>query len=87
MKRKNVISYFGTQAKVADALGIKQPSVAEWSEIIPEQSALKLHVLTDGALKYDPRLYGGRKINQPLRGKSQEDVNTCDNSRKKEATA
>lgn len=87
MKRKNVITYFGTQAKVADALGIKQPSVAEWGEIIPEQSALKLHVLTHGALKYDPRLYGGQKLDRPLRGESQEAANACDDNRKKEASA
>ncbi|MTV59235.1 hypothetical protein GM547_14425, partial [Streptococcus pneumoniae] len=35
MRKQFVISYFGTEAKTAEALGIKQPSVNGWADQLP----------------------------------------------------
>ena len=54
MKYEDVIDHFGSQQAVADAIGIKQPSVAAWKEAgIPEPRQFQLEVITDGRLKAD----------------------------------
>lgn len=78
MKKQTVIDFYeGSQSKVARALGIKQPSVAEWEEIIPESSATKLHVITDGKLRYDPAIYSRPPIkNRPSTNKKKANKST-----------
>ncbi len=52
MTYDQLIEYFGTQQAAADAIGIKQPSVAEWKENgipIPRQAQYEL--ATDGNLR------------------------------------
>jgi DNA-binding transcriptional regulator YdaS (Cro superfamily) len=57
MKKADVLQYFGTESKVAKALGIKQPSVNEWGENIPQLRAYQLERITNGKLKViDKRL-------------------------------
>lgn len=51
MTKQEAIDFFGTQQKVADALGIKQSSVAEWGEHPPEARQLQIHRLTAGKLR------------------------------------
>lgn len=57
MRKETVIQYFGTQAATANALGIKQPSVACWPEIIPQGRAYQIQALTFNKLRVDPLLY------------------------------
>jgi hypothetical protein len=57
MYKKDVISFFGQQVKVAEYLGIYKAAVSAWPEVIPEKNALKLEKLTNGHLKYDPKFY------------------------------
>lgn len=65
MFTKNVIAHFGSQAKVASALGIKQQSVADWGEEVPKLRQLQIQVITRGKLRADPQIL--RKP-QPMAG-------------------
>lgn len=56
MLTKDAIAYFGSQAKLARALGIKQQSVADWRDEVPDVQQLKLERITGGALKADPSI-------------------------------
>lgn len=52
MKKSDVLEYFGgSPRRVAEFLGISVQAVHAWPDIIPESSAYKLQVLTNGALK------------------------------------
>ncbi|MER2492339.1 Cro/CI family transcriptional regulator [Catenovulum sediminis] len=56
MKKSDAIAYFGTQKKLADALGISQPAVAYWGEEVPQLQAYRLEKITNGKLKADEDL-------------------------------
>lgn len=45
--------YFGSQAKLARALGIKPPSVCLWRDRIPAERQKQIEKLTGGELKAD----------------------------------
>ena len=51
MKKIDVITYFGTQEKVAQALGIRQACVSRWGETIPRLRAYQIESITKGVLK------------------------------------
>ncbi len=52
MKKSDVLQYFGgSPRRVAEFLGISVQAVHAWPDIIPESSAYKLQVLTNGELK------------------------------------
>ena len=54
MTYEQLIAHYGTQQAAADAIGIKQPSVAEWKEKgipIPRQAQYELE--SAGTLKAD----------------------------------
>ena len=51
MKTSDAIKHFGTQQKLAAALGIVQSSVAEWGEYPPSLRQLQIAALTGGKLK------------------------------------
>ena len=54
MTTSDVIRHYGTQQKVADALGIRQGSVSGWGEYPPALRQLQLQRLTNGRLKAEP---------------------------------
>ncbi len=54
MNTREVIEHFGSQHAVAEALGIRQPSVANWKESPPPLRQLQLEAVTGGALKAEP---------------------------------
>lgn len=70
MLKSQAVAYFGTVSAVAEALGITVAAVSSWDDIIPEGSAYKLQVVTDGALRVRPELYKDR----PKRGQTLHDV-------------
>jgi len=53
MLKKDVLKHFGTQEKIASALGLKQASVSRWGENIPRLRAFEIERLTKGKLKAD----------------------------------
>jgi len=57
MYKAKAIAHFGNIKLLHIALGITSSAVTQWGEIIPEKQAMKLALLTNGALKYDPALY------------------------------
>lgn len=54
MKTSDAIKHFGTQQKLASALGLSQSSVAEWGEYPPRLRQLQIAALTGGALAAEP---------------------------------
>lgn len=60
MRKKDVLEFFGSGAAVARALEYTEGAVSQWDEVIPELSARKLHDITSGKLRFDPKLYQKR---------------------------
>lgn len=54
MRTADVLAHFKTQQAIAEALGIKQPSVADWKEFPPDRRQFQLERITNGALKAEP---------------------------------
>jgi len=53
MKKVDAIRYYGTQRKLADALGISQAAVSKWPDRVPKLRQYELERLTGGKLKVD----------------------------------
>jgi len=56
MKIDQVIKHFGSQALLAEALGVKQPAVSNWKKRgqIPHIQQLRIEHVTKGKLKATP---------------------------------
>ncbi len=54
MRKDEAVSFYGSQAALARALGIAQPSVADWGEFPPDRRQLQLEHITNGDLKAEP---------------------------------
>jgi transcriptional repressor of cell division inhibition gene dicB len=57
MEKSSVIQHFGSQQKVADALGITQSAVSAWPDRIPLKSALQIERVTGGLFTADLAVY------------------------------
>lgn len=64
MLTSDAIKHFGSKRKLAEAAGVKAPTVYAWGELVPEGKAARLARLTDNVLKYDPELYANRGSSQ-----------------------
>jgi DNA-binding transcriptional regulator YdaS (Cro superfamily) len=64
MHKETAVLFFGTQQKLADALGCAQGTVSGWGDVVPLGRAFVLEKITNGALKVDLDLYPEAK---PLR--------------------
>lgn len=53
MQKKEVIKYFGSVQKMADALGVTRQMIYLYDDILPEMIAYKIEVITNGALRVD----------------------------------
>ena len=51
MQKKEVIKYFGSVQKMADALGVTRQMIYLYDDILPEMIAYKIEVITNGALR------------------------------------
>jgi DNA-binding transcriptional regulator YdaS (Cro superfamily) len=57
VRYEDLIQYFGSQAAVARAVDVRQPSVWEWKKKgIPAKRQLQIERLTGGTLKAHPRV-------------------------------
>lgn len=54
MTKDEAIAYFGTQVKLAEALGISQAAVSQWREV-PRLRQYQIERLTNFALKVQGR--------------------------------
>lgn len=63
MKPKDALSHYGTQLALADALNLKQSSIAKWvkSGAIPQLRQLQIESITNGKLKADKTILKGKK--------------------------
>jgi transcriptional repressor of cell division inhibition gene dicB len=58
MKLSDAVSHFGTQQKLAEALGMSQGSISSWDrDRIPLARALQVEKITKGRLRVDMGLY------------------------------
>lgn len=57
MLTTDAIKHFGNKRKLAEAAGVKTPTVYAWGALVPEGRAARLALITDGALVYDPKDY------------------------------
>jgi len=55
MKKQDAVSYFGSQAALARALGIGKASVGQWRDV-PLDRQCQIEIITDGKLKADRHL-------------------------------
>lgn len=54
MTYQELIDFYGTQAKAAEALGLKQPTIAGWRDDgVPAPRQAQYELLTHGKLKAD----------------------------------
>ncbi len=65
MLKADVLSHFGTQQKVAAAIGISQRAVSGWGEVVPMKRALQIEQATNGELKADLAHYIGGDGTRP----------------------
>lgn len=65
MKKENVLNYFKKVSAIAKATGVTSSAVSQWGNVVPERIALLLDKVTNGALKYDPSLYGDSHASEP----------------------
>ncbi|SPP31525.1 hypothetical protein ARAF_0654 [Arsenophonus endosymbiont of Aleurodicus floccissimus] len=57
MLKAIVVSYFRSKRNVANVFGISPQAVGQWGDVILEKSALLIEKITNGSLKYNPKLY------------------------------
>jgi DNA-binding transcriptional regulator YdaS (Cro superfamily) len=62
MTYNQAISYFGTQTRLAAALGISQSTVSCWRRVIPASKQYQLEIITNRALKADAELRKPRTV-------------------------
>ena len=55
MTTAEAISYFGTAAELATALGIKPQAVYQWGDVPPLGRQYQIQALTKGKLKATPK--------------------------------
>lgn len=53
MTMKKALKYFGTQAKIAEALKISQAAVAQWGDKVPPLRQYQIERITKGELRVD----------------------------------
>lgn len=61
MKTQDVITRFGSKAKIAKALGITKQAVSQWGERVPLGTAALLEKASNGELQLNPMDYAIRR--------------------------
>ncbi|MCU8012213.1 Cro/CI family transcriptional regulator [Shewanella sp. SM74] len=51
MTKEEAVKFYGSQSKLAKALGINPASVSQWGDDVPELRAFQIERLTGGQLK------------------------------------
>lgn len=57
MLKSDAISYYGTQQRLAAAIGRAESTVSEWPDVVPLASAVLIERATRGKRKVDYSLY------------------------------
>lgn len=53
MTTVEAIKHFGSAAELADALGVKPPSISQWGERPPVRRQYEIQEITNGELKVE----------------------------------
>jgi DNA-binding transcriptional regulator YdaS (Cro superfamily) len=61
MLKKDAVKFYGSPAKLAQALKIHRSAVKRWTKWVPLVRALQLERMTSGGLKCDTNAYTERK--------------------------
>lgn len=61
MTTYEAISLYGTQKKLADALGITQSAVSMWGEFPPDKQQMRLERLTRGRLRAETDVFSPKR--------------------------
>jgi hypothetical protein len=56
MKKNDVLEHFGSAAKTARAMRISRTAVSLWPDILSDNVAFKVELVTNGALKTEETL-------------------------------
>lgn len=70
MLKSEVVSFFGTRARVAVIAGVDPSAVSQWKELVPERCAQRLADASDGALHYDKEVYDSYRKSRRKVGKN-----------------
>lgn len=55
------VTYFGSQRALADALGIRQPSIADWGDTVPPLRQIQIERITQGKLRAAPDVFQSKR--------------------------
>jgi len=61
MLTEDAVAAFGSKANIARALNQTTGRITQWGPVVNENSAPKLHVLSNGQVVYDPEFYEALK--------------------------
>jgi DNA-binding transcriptional regulator YdaS (Cro superfamily) len=72
MKTADALAHYGTQKKLAEALGVARQTISLWGVLVPGEKAIILNHITDGSLKIDAEAYvkQSKKRSKLYRGKN-----------------
>lgn len=57
MLKTDAVAHFGSEEKLAIAIGLTRQAVNAWPDIVPQGNAYKLQVITGGQLQVRTELY------------------------------
>lgn len=63
MLTADAVAFFGSKANIARALNQTTGRITQWGPVVHESSASKIHVISGGAVVYDPEFYQALKKN------------------------
>lgn len=70
MLKSDVVSFFGTNTRVAVIAGVDPSAVSQWKELVPERCAQRLAEASGGALIYDKNVYDCHRQTRRKAGKA-----------------
>ena len=60
MTKADAIKHYGTQQKLAAALGLSQATISGWGEFPPPLRQLQMQKITKGKLRAEPNVFSSK---------------------------
>lgn len=61
MLKSDIVDFFGSVPKAAEALGVTRSAAYQWKDIVPERMAYRAQAISRGKLKVHPSVYERRE--------------------------
>ncbi|EQC2550903.1 MULTISPECIES: Cro/CI family transcriptional regulator [Enterobacter cloacae complex] len=61
MLKQDALNFFGNKTKLAQAAGVRPPSVSAWGELVPEGRAMRLQEASGNVLVYNSEIYDAHR--------------------------